>query len=423
MDKLWSRAVIGLFIGSALANFSVWIDFLVILTLTSYIYHASAFLMAFVSALILGPSVFLGPRLGRLVDAANNPSWMLISSLVLRGSTTAFLLFMPSFPLFCLIVFFRSVMALPEYPASNALTAQIISPSDVPRYFGLLGLLRGASKIGAPTLGVVLASIYGVALAIQISIGMTLFASVTIIFAFYKKLHIFTNKNKYFENHKEKNIKELKSDKNVSDYKNISLMKMLLWTVTTYSFMVFFINNQLPVLLRNAGFNMILLGVLVSSSGAGGIFAASYLSRRRRSKQSDTMNPMRATIVSVNAIAFCFVALGGAFMLPLSIAPYVAAILFFCTGIFSTTEAIRANVVVVQGFPKNAGEITAKLSAFRNFAMLIAPWFSAIFMHYDLSISVLFIVDGGIGLMIMYGILHVYKHFNPKTGHSPTLPG
>ncbi|PKY10305.1 hypothetical protein B1757_10260 [Acidithiobacillus marinus] len=420
MDKLWSRAAIGLFIGSALANFSVWIDFLVILTLTSYIYHASAFLMAFVSALILGPSVFLGPRLGRLVDAENNPSWMLILSLVLRGSTTALLLLMPSFPLFCLIVFFRSVMALPEYPASNALAAQIIPPTDVSRYFGLLGLLRSASKIGAPTLGVVLASIYGVALAIQISIGMTLVAAVTIIFAFYKKLY--SNTNEYVENHNDQNIKELKSDNNISTSKNIFLLKKLLWTVTTYSFMVFFINNQLPVLLRNAGFNMILLGVLVSSSGAGGIFAASYLSRRRRSKQSDTMNPMRATIVSVNAIAFCFVALGGAFMLPLSIAPYVATILFFCTGIFSTTEAIRANVVVVQGFPKNAGEITAKLSAFRNFAMLIAPWFAAIFMHYDLSISVLFIVDGGIGLMIMYGIFQVYKHVNQKTGHSPTLP-
>lgn len=273
-----------------------------------------------------------------------------------------------------------------------------------------MGLLRSVSKIGAPTLGVILASSYGEYLAIEISIGMTLVAAMTILFAFYKfpLSEIYQNKSiakQKFTFHD----KEYVGSK-LNERANNFLLKQLLWTVTTYSFMVFFINNQLPVLLRNSGYDMVLLGVLVSSSGAGGILAASYLSRRSRSKSFSAMDPMQATIVSVIIIALCFVALGGAFMLPLSIAPYVATMLFFCTGIFSATEAIRADVVVVQEFTKTAGETTAKIGSFRNSAMLIAPFFAAIVMYYNLSMPILFIIDGGVCLVILVGIMSLSKY-------------
>ncbi|MCK9189194.1 MFS transporter [Acidithiobacillus sp.] len=405
MDKMWNRLTIGLLIGSALSSFSVWIDFLVILTLTSYIYHANAFLMALISALILGPSVFLAPRVGRLVDTLNNHFLVLILSLVLRSSITMLLLFKPLFPFFCLIVFFRSVIALPENPASNVISARIIPHGDISHYFSLLGLLRSASKIGAPTLGVLIASSYGESLAIEISIGMTLAAAIVIFYSFYKFKPNETYKDK---THKKENTCPIKTEK-ASDL----LLKQLLLTVTTYSFMVFFINNQLPVLLRSSGYNMILLGVLVTSSGAGGILAASYLSRRSCSKSLGTMNPMQATIVSVIIIALCFVALGCAFMLPLSIASYAATMLFFCTGIFSATESIRANVVVVQEFSRNAGEITAKLGSFRNSAMLVAPWIAAIFMYYKASMPILFIIDGGVGLVVLVGITGLSMYSRP----------
>lgn len=417
MDRMWNKLTIGLLTGSALSSFSVWIDFLVILTLTSYTYHANAFLMAFVSALILGPSVFLGQSIGRLVDSHNNHPLVLIWSLVLRSLITMLILLKPSFLFFCLIVFIRSVISLPENPASNVISTQILPPRDVSRYFGLLGLLRSASKIAAPTLGVLIASSYGESTAIKISISMTLLASASIVYTFHKYKHHDAHKSK--NNHKEKEaVPSLNKIPYSEESKktNHRTLKQLLWTVTTYSFMVFFINNQLPVLLRNSGYTMVLLGVLVTASGSGGILAASYLSRKHLSKYTDTMNPLQATIVSVIVIALCFVALGFTFMLPSSIAPYVATFLFFCTGIFSATEAIRANVVVVQEFPNNAGEVTAKIGSFRSIAMLIAPWIAAIFISHMVSMPLLFIIDGGVGLVILVGItiIHLYSS-TPKT--------
>lgn len=315
---------------------------------------------------------------------------------------------------FCLIVFIRSVISLPENPASNVISTQILPPRDISRYFGLPGLLRSVSKIAAPTLGVLIASSYGESTAIKISILMTLLASISIVYAFHKYKHHDAHNSK--NNHKEEEtVPSINKIPYSEENRNINhrTLKQLLWTVTTYSFMVFFINNQLPVLLRNSGYTMVLLGVLVTASGSGGILAASYLSRKHRSKYTDTINPLQATIVSVIAIALCFVALGFTFMLPSSIAPYVATFLFFCTGIFSATEAIRANVVVVQEFPNNAGEVTVKIGSFRSIAMLIAPWIAAIFISHMVSMPLLFIIDGDVGLVILVGITLAHMYSSP----------
>ncbi|WP_172437636.1 MFS transporter [Acidithiobacillus marinus] len=364
--------------------------------------------------MILEPSVFLGPSIGRLVDSHNNPPLVLIWSLVLRSLITMLILLKPSFLFFCLIVFIRSVISLPENPASNVICTQILPPRDVSRYFGLLGLLRSASKITAPTLGVLVTSSYGESTAIKISILMTLLASMLTVYAFHKYKHHDAHNN--INNHKgEETVTSINKTPYSEENRNTNhrILKQLLWTVTTYSFMVFFINNQLPVLLRNSGYSMVLLGVLVTASGSGGILAASYLSRKHRSKHTDTMNPLQATIVSVIVIALCFVALGFTFMLPSSIAPYVATFLFFCTGMFSAIESIRANVVVVQEFPDNAGEVTAKMGSFRSIAMLIAPSIAAIFISHMASMSLLFIVDGGVGLVILIGITIAHMYSSP----------
>lgn len=244
MDRMWNKLTIGLLTGSALSSFSVWIDFLVILTLTSYTYHANAFLMAFVSALILGPSVFLGQMVGRLVDSHNNHSLVLIWSLVLRTIITMLILLKPSFLFFCLIVFIRSVISLPENPASNVISTQILSPHDISRYFGLLGLLRSVSKIAAPTLGVLIASNYGESVAIKISILMTLLASISIVYAFHKYKYHDAHNSK--NNHKEEEtVPSINKISYTEENRNTNhhTLKQLLWTVTTYSFMVFFINS------------------------------------------------------------------------------------------------------------------------------------------------------------------------------------
>jgi MFS family permease len=388
--KVWNRATLGLVAGSTLAGAGAWIDFLAILTLAAYEHGANAFLMAFISALFLLPSMVLAPRVGRWIDRTK-PEAILTGSLLLRCSATALLLLDPSIPLFCVLVAVRSTLTIPTEPASNALVTRLVRRDDVPRYFGVLGVLRNASKIAAPTIGAAIASRYGEAHAIGVSVAMTLAAVALLFFALRGAAPVDAASSP-------SDAAAMPASAALPTM-NRSLLGQLLWTVTIYAFMVFLVNNQLPVLLRNAGFDRALLGVLVSCSGAGGILAAAFMSRRGAAAALGA-DPMRATIVSVLATAACFILLGLAFSLPVSLASTVAGGLFFCTGVFASIEAIRSSTVVVQHFPGAVGEVTATLNAWQSGAVLVAPWIAALVIPH-VTMSTLFLADGGIALAVL----------------------
>jgi hypothetical protein len=168
--------------------------------------------------------------------------------------------------------------------------------------------------------------------------------------------------------------------------------------VTVYAAMVFALNNQLPVLLREAGFDKALLGLLVSCSGAGGVVAAAMLSRL--GARVDRAPPMAVTTAAVLASAVCFIALGAAFTLARPAAEVLAGLLFFATGAFATLEAIRANTVVVQGFAGQVGAVSARLAAWQSAAMLLAPWGTAALLPH-LSVPALFALDGGLAFVLV----------------------
>jgi len=126
---------------------------------------------------------------------------------------------------------------------------------------------------------------------------------------------------------------------------------------------------------------------------------------------------MRATIVAVLATAACFVALGVAFALPAGIAPYLAAPLFFCTGIFGAIEAIRSNTVIALHFPSTVGTVSATIQAYQSAAMLTAPWLAALIIPY-LSMPTLFIADGAVALA---GLTIVSIRFQRAAADRPAL--
>lgn len=385
---MWQRSTVGLMAGSILAGFGGWIDFLAILTLAAYEYRADAFLMALISAAFLVPGIVLAPRVGRWIDRGRADA-ILLSSLVLRCIATASLLLVPAAPVFCLIVAVRSALTIPTEPASNVLVTRLVSRADVPGYFGMLGVFRNLSKIVAPTIGAAVASQFGEARCFYLSIALTLLGAGFI-----------------FVGLRRASLRDRSDEATVAAEggaapapvagKSAALLRQLIWTVTLFVFMVFLINNQLPVLLRNAGFDKALLGVLVSCSGAGGILAAAYMTRGNAAMGAT--DPMRATIVAVLATAACFLALGLAFTLPAETAAYVAGALFFCTGMFGAIEAIRSNTVIVQHFPTRVGAVSAKLLAYQSAAMLAAPWVAAAIIPL-VSMPVLFMIDGGLALV------------------------
>jgi MFS family permease len=405
---MWNRSTTSLMLGSALASFGAWIDFLAIMSLAAYVHQVNAWGMALVSALMLVPSMAIGARVGRWIDQ-HNPRTILVASLVLRTALTALLWWASSLVVLCVLVAARAVATVALEPASNALVARRVPHEWVPRYFGALGVWRNASKIAAPALGAVLASRWGEGAAIGASVAMTLLAAAAILC---------TGPNAVVAapttDHPTGNVGAIPS----ADHEiNTPLLQQLLWTATLYAFMVFLLNHQLAVLLRNAGFDKALLGVLMSCSGAGGIVAAAWLTRRGPPTSANA-HPMRATTWSVLATALCFIAIGLAFMLPAQLAPLAICGLFFCTGVFASVEAIRANTVVVQAFPAAVGEVTGRLQSLQSSAMLIAPWLAALAIPH-VSASMLFIGDGATAFV---AVLLVAVFFQRRRVTSPQAP-
>ncbi len=393
---LWNTTTIGLLLSSTLAGFGAWIDFLVILTLAAFHYQADGFVMALVSALFLLPGLLLGPRLGRWLDRlvdGNSPGAAIAVALGLRALATGLMLLQPSLWVFCLLVALRSVFTLPVDPAFNVVVSRVVAHADVPRYFGVLGLLRNVSKIAAPVIGTSMASVLGDGFALGTSIVLTLAAGVLAL-------------GVAWEGAPPTQGAVGGAAANTSAHTHIApldhaLLHQFLATVTVFAFMVFFVNHPLPVLLRNAGFDKALLGVLVSCSGAGGILAALVMTRR--SAAVAAMDPMTATTLSVLATALCFVVLGLAFLLPLHLAPYAAGAVFFCTGVSASIEAIRSNTVLVQHFAGRTGEVSGQLQAYSSAAMLAAPWAAALVMPF-VPLPLLLWLDGSVAFALVAAI-------------------
>ena len=401
--KLWNARNTGLLVANTLADFGFWIDFLVILAMAAYTYQANGVMMAIVSALFLVPSMLLGARVGRWLDR-NDPGHAIVIGLGLRTLVTAMLLLQPSLWLFCVCVALRSAFTIPISPGFNVVVSRVVAKDQVPGYFGGLGVMRNIVKISAPFMGTAIASYYGDASALMLSIVLSVLGLVVTLFcALGTKAASAESTNAASTDTAAQAPKPPSSQLTAPQS---SLLTQFLLTVTVFAFVVFFINNQLPVLLRDAGFDKALLGALVSCSGAGGILASLYMIKRNAAMGAG--DPMTATTVAVFATAMSFVVLGLVFLLPVPIAQYVAGLVFFCTGICASIEAIRSNTVIVQHFETQAGEVSGKVAARTSAAMLGAPWVAALAIPY-ISLSSLLILDGLAGILVLALIASRYR--------------
>jgi MFS family permease len=401
VKTLWNAKTTGLLGACALADFSFWIDFLVILAMAAYAYQANGFTMALVSALFLVPGMLLSTRAGRWVDR-NDPGRAIVVGLALRMCVSVVLLLQPSFWLFCICVALRSVVTVPINPGFNVVVSRVVAKSDVPSYFGTLGLLRNVVKISAPFVGTATASYYGDGFALLISIVL---AAMALLAFLWFALGTKAPADLKTEGAAAGAARGQAAPGDDADV-NSALLGQFLITVTIFAFVVFFINNQLPVLLRDAGFDKALLGALVSCSGAGGVLASVYMMRRGSAAQ--TGDPMTATTLAVAATSLSFVILGIVFLLPAHIAQFVAGAVFFCTGVCASVEAIRSNTVIVQHFARQAGEVSGQVGAYTSAAMLGAPWIAAFVMPHT-SLPSLLILDGLVGIALLALVALMYR--------------
>jgi predicted MFS family arabinose efflux permease len=353
-----NRNAILLLAGDGLSAFGSWVDFLAILTLAAYQFHVSPYDMAAVSAAGLLPGILAAPAIGRWCDRAN-PQRILLQSIMARVATTGAILFCHDYTVFIALVGLRSVFATVAAPAINVMAMRCVAPAERPRFYSVLNVLNNTAKVLAPAIGTVSSSLTSEAVALGMSLVLS--AASACAFAFIR----LTPATK---------PSAAKAEPEPASIAPPDLLP-LIWIAATCAFFIFMVNNLVPLVLAQSGFDKSLLGLLVSSSGAGNILSGLWLARRPASSAAPAgvvvgvgglMRPAMLQALGFGVIAFLLWLRPGpvALLLPLS---------FFVIGSFSARYAIALSVHVARHHAASIGHTWGVLQAWQSAMIFVAP--------------------------------------------------
>lgn len=360
-------------VGDGFSSFGTWIDFLAILTLAAYQYHVTPYQMALVSAAGLLPGILLARRIGRLCDEAD-PKQILLWSIALRVGATGAILFCHDYTLFVALVGMRSIFAGVAPSAINVLAIRTVEPTDRPRFYAVLNVLNNTAKVLAPAIGTVSSSLANEGVTLMVSLAF----SVASLFTF-ALVHV-----------QSKPIRGAFADEQARGA--APDITPLLWIAATYAFFVFMVNNLIPLVLQQSGFDKGLLGILVSCSGAGNILSGLWLARKSgtinmRGHIREMMRPAMLQAIGFGAIG-CLLWLGSSY------ATVVLAGFFFVTGTVSARYAIAMNVYLSTHYENSIGTVSGVVQAWQNSMILVAPLVGALILD-SLGVPALFAFSVG----------------------------
>ncbi len=395
---LHKRNALLLLAGDGLSAFGTWIDFLAILTLAAYQFHVTPYEMAMVSAAGLLPGILAAPLIGHLCDR-KNPRHLLLLSIVGRVAATGAILFCHGYALFVALVALRSVFATVAPPAINVMAVRSVAPSARPRFYSILNVLNNSAKVLAPAIGTVSSSLSSEAVALIMSLA---FSSASFVaFAFVRIA--------------EKEPAAAGAGGTAGATPAHSMLP-LLWIAATCAFFIFMVNNLVPLVLQQSGFDKSLLGVLVSCSGAGNILSGLWLAKRSASKA------MRGEVGEMMLPAMLqaagFGAIGLLLWLARSHASSVLPVVFFLIGTASARYAIALNVYMSAHHAASIGKISGTLQAWQSAMIFVAPMLGAVVLD-KLGAPALFACATG-AAALSFGVLLAWRSIgSPRRYFAP----
>jgi len=350
------RNTLLLLAGDGLSAFGTWIDFLAILTLAAYQFHVSPYGMAMVSAAGLLPGMLAGPLIGRLCDRGD-PKRLLLLSIVGRVGVTGAILLCHDLAPFIALVAMRSVFATVAAPAINVMAVRSIEAAQRPRFYSILNVLNNSAKVLAPAIGTISSSLASEAAALALSIAFSAASFVTFAFIAIRAPEA-----------------PVSTAAKAAGPATTASMVPLVWIAATCAFFIFMVNNLVPLVLQQSGFDKSLLGVLVSCSGAGNILSGLWLAKgsagKMRGSIGEVISP--ATLQAVG-----FGAIGLVLWLAARHADAILPLLFFAIGTVSARYAIALNVYMSTHHADAIGSASATLQAWQQAMIFVAPLMGA----------------------------------------------
>ncbi|WP_082743863.1 MULTISPECIES: MFS transporter [unclassified Burkholderia] len=378
-----NKSFLPVLLGDVFANFGSWVDFLAILTLTAYQFQASTYDMAALSTAMLVPRIVLAKRIGRMCDAYS-PRTVLIVSLIARIVATFIIIFTRNYWAFLVIVLLRSFASSFVVPAVNSLVKRVSTEDILKRRFSLLNVTNNFAKIFAPIVGTVASQILGERSVLFGSIALSLIGAAFFALAVNPSI---TNQSI----DSGKSLEKLTSASPIE--LPINAMLPLLICVALYSALGQIVNNQMPLILKSLGYGKDMLGLLVSSAGAGGIVGGMLLASKKAALGSGAS--VQRVVVPGIASAMTFMIIGVAIQHPAPLSTYILSFAFFTTGFCGSNFAIASNIYLSHHFGFAIGQASSIRQAVQSFINLVVPFAGAYLLNH-LKIHQVFIYDGAI---------------------------
>ena len=141
------------------------------------------------------------------------------------------------------------------------------------------------------------------------------------------------------------------------------------------------VNNLVPLVLQQSGFDKSLLGVLVSASGAGNILSGLWLARRAAARTAaghigELLVPALCQAAGFAAIALLLWQRPAGLPLTLTL-----PLMFFAIGIFSARLAIAMNVHVAAHHAARVGQVWGVVGSWQSTMILLAPLVGAVVLQ------------------------------------------
>jgi MFS family permease len=365
-------------LGHFLSQFGTWINYLAILNLALYEFHASPITLVLVSGASLLPPVIARKFIAR-ITSTYPADRVLPASLLCLLATTFALLVCHTLPEFLLVLSAKSLVMGLSDPAINAFVADSIEGSHREKAFSILNLSGNISKIVAPSVGAVASLWLGDRNVVLVSALLLLVAAPCFLLS--------------KRSHQEIEFSNKKADQSVqsNDVAITDILPLLAYT-SVYALLVFSVNNQFPLILKNQSFGKSALGLLVSASAFGGVIGNLNSLKRQRSAMTDN-NRLSSMLRLGLMSSIIFIYIGLAFLFKPAVSEPLLFIGFLGTGFVGSRFAVARNSYITSRYESQVANATARVQSVQLFCQFVAPLLGAMLVE-KLATSTLFCTIG-----------------------------
>jgi MFS family permease len=373
------------FISSAI----LWVDFTLIFSSLSYIWHASATTIGIGSALYGLPGLLLGPLIGRAADR-RDPFSVLLASYCVRGTVSLALVFAPSVEIFLALILFKGIGNLAVMPAEQALVRRVLAAEQLAANAGWMTIADQFTKILTPL------AVAGWTLYASAQSGFSVSAALSIVgMLCIVRMRSVTSKRKWVTDGPKKSIK---LSALFLLYRGSIEFRLAFIALMVQSCVLGLYDPMLALFLKERGLPPDTFGIIVSSTAAGAILGAMFFKRLRRQRLS--------------LICAALAGFGLTVLLPGVIAmtdhqmPVALLIAFWLfNGCFYALVAMSFAVVMQTTCPfESIGTVSATARSIQLAALVAGPLLGSVAARAT-TLPTVFVLSGGTAMLLSAGLL------------------